>query len=74
MGGVSVGSPVSASNTNQAFIDSNGDDSTIGRLDLANTLSESGSTIVNTQRAHNAISSYTGMPLNSAKDVDINMR
>jgi len=67
--GVVVGSPVSASNTNQAFIDANNDDSTIGRLDLANTLSESGSTVVNAQRAHNAISSYTGMPLNSAKDV-----
>jgi hypothetical protein len=60
---------VSAANTNQAFIDANGDDSTIGRLDLDNTLPESGSSVQNIQRAHNAISSYSGMPLNSAKDV-----
>jgi hypothetical protein len=69
MGGVSPGSPVSAANTNQAFIDANGDDATIGRLDLNNSLTESGSSVVNIQRAHNAVSSYTGMPLNSAKDV-----
>lgn len=67
--GVAPGSPVSAANTNSKLLDSDSDDTTTGRLDLANTLTESGSTVNNIQRAHNAISSYSGMPLNSAKDV-----
>lgn len=67
--GVSTGSPVSASNTNQAFLDANGDDQALGRIGLANTLAESGSTVTNTQRELNSNSSFTGKPLNSAKDV-----
>lgn len=67
--GVAIGSPVSAANTNQAFLDANGDDTTIGRVTLANTLTESGTQVDNTQRELNAEASYTGMPLNSAKDV-----
>lgn len=69
MGGVAIGSPVSAANTNQAFIDANGDDQTIGKLGLANTDPVSGVTIDNAQREHNAVSSYTGMPTNSVKTV-----
>ena len=67
MSGVAPSSPVSAANTNQAFIDANGDDSTIGRLGLANTLPESGSAIVNTQKELNSIASYTGKTLNDVK-------
>lgn len=69
MGGVASGSPVSASNTNSAFIDSNGDDVTIGRLGLQNTLAESGANVDNIQKEHNSVSSYTGKPLNSNKDI-----
>lgn len=69
MGGVAPGSPVSAANSNQAWIDANGDDATIGRLGLQNTLAESGAFIDNDQRQHNATSSYTGVPINAAKDV-----
>lgn len=67
--GVASGSPVSASNTNNAFIDANADDTGLGKYTLANTESVSGSTVNNIQEAHNAISSYSGMPLNSAKDI-----
>lgn len=67
--GVSVGSPVSASNTNQAFLDANADDVALGRIGLGNTLSESGSTVNNVQKELNSNSSFTGKPLNSAKDV-----
>jgi hypothetical protein len=69
MGGVAPGSPVSAGNTNPAFLDANGDDTALGRIDLANTLPESGATVNNIQREANAVSSYTGKALNAAKDV-----
>lgn len=69
MSGVAPGSPVTASNSNQAWIDANGDDATIGRLGLQNTLAESGLAIDNTQRELNSIESFTGTPANSAKDV-----
>lgn len=69
MGGVAPGSPVSAGNTNPAFLDANGDDTALGRIDLANTLPESGSTVNNIQREANATSSFTGKALNAAKDV-----
>lgn len=67
--GVASGSPVSASNTNNAFIDANADDTGLGKYTLANTEAVSGSQVNNIQEAHNAISSYTGMPLNSVKNV-----
>jgi hypothetical protein len=69
MGGVAPGSPVSAGNTNPAFIDANGDDTGIGKYTLANTDPISGAQVDNIQREHNANSSYTGMPLNSVKTV-----
>ena len=67
--GVSPGSPVSASNTNNAFLDANGDDTGLGKITLANTDAISGAQVDNLQREHNAASSFTGMPLNSVKDV-----
>ena len=69
MGGVASGSPVSAANTNSAFLEKNADDTTIGAITLANTEAASGSTINNVQQALNALTSYTGMPLNSVKTV-----
>ena len=63
-GCVAPGSPVSAGNTNPAFLDANGDDTALGRIDLANTLPESGSTVNNIQREANATSSFTGKALN----------
>lgn len=66
--GVTPGSPVSAVNTNAAFIDANNDDETLGRLGLNNALSVSGSQVTNAQRELNSEASFTGKSLNSVKD------
>lgn len=66
--GVTPGSPVSAANTNAAFIDANNDDETLGRLGLNNALSVSGSQVTNAQRELNSEASFTGKSLNSVKD------
>ncbi len=58
--GVSPGSPVSAANTNPAFLDANADDTAVGKISLANTLTESGDEVVNTQAAINAAIIATG--------------
>lgn len=58
--GVASGSPVTASNTNQAFIDANTDDQTIGKLDLSNTDPASGPSVINVQREINSLDSFTG--------------
>lgn len=68
MSGVAFGSPVSSSNTNSAFLDANGDDTALGKVGFGNTDPVSGATIDNIQREANAESSFTGLPLNSAKD------
>lgn len=60
MSGVVSGSPVSASNSNSAWIAKNGDDQTIGKLDLANTDAPSGPTVQNVQREINSLDSFTG--------------
>lgn len=69
MGGVVDGSPVSAAVTNPAFLDANGDDVALGKIGFVNTDPVSGSSVTNIQREANATASYTGMPLNSVKDV-----
>jgi len=68
MGGVAPGSPVSASNTNQAFVDANGDDTFVGVLTAANTASATGPQIDNIQREHNSIASFVGKAINSIKN------
>lgn len=67
--GVAPGSPVSAANTNQAFIDANGDDATVGKLGLLNTDPVSGASVTNLQTEVNSNCSYTGKNINSLKDV-----
>lgn len=67
--GVAPGSPVSAANTNQAFIDANADDVGVGIVGLANTNTASGAAVNSLQREHNATASFTGMPLNSVKNI-----
>lgn len=66
--GVASGSPVSAANTNQAFIDANGDDATIGKLGLQNTDPVSGTSVTNLQEEINSIDSYTGKTINTLKN------
>ncbi len=65
MGGVAPGSPVSAANTNSAFLEKNADDATIGRVGLQNTQPDSGPSITNTQGELNGIDTWTGRPANS---------
>lgn len=54
---------------NNAFLSRNSDSNTTGIISLANINPISGSSVVNIQREHNAHSSYSGMPLDSVKDV-----
>jgi hypothetical protein len=62
--GVAPGSPVTASNTNAHFIDSDSDDTGIGIYTLANTNPVSGVPTTNLQRDVNGLNSYTGRPTN----------
>jgi hypothetical protein len=66
--GVTDGQPVNAAVTNPAFLDANADDTALGKITLANIsdIPTSGPTIVNIQRELNALSSYTGKPINQA--------
>lgn len=66
---VSNGQVANAATFNNGFLSRNSDSNTTGVIALDNINAVSGSSVVNIQREHNAISSYTGMPLNSAKDV-----
>lgn len=66
--GVLDGQDVSAAVTNPAFINKNTDDTTPSKLGLANADVVSGTSVTNTQRELNSISSFTGSVLNSAKD------
>lgn len=52
--GVAPGSPVSAGNTNPAFLDANGDDTGVGKYSLQNTDVASGAFITNIQALMNA--------------------
>src|SRR5258708_2486185 len=65
MGGVAVSSPVSAANTNSAFLEKNADDATIGRVGLNNSGVDSGTPITNAQAELNGLDSYTGNPANN---------
>lgn len=58
---VSDGQPVSANITNNAFMSRLIDTSTIGRVELLNSLPESGPTIANLQRYINFLASVTGV-------------
>jgi hypothetical protein len=64
--GVINGSAISAEVTNPAFLDANADDTALGKITLANTDPVSGAQIDNIQAEHNAVSSYTGMPVNGS--------
>lgn len=66
--GVSSGSPVSAGNTNSAFLDANADDSALGKIDFANTDPVSGSAVVNIQENVNSLNHFTGRASNVNKD------
>lgn len=68
MGGVLDGQAVSASVTNPAFLDANGDDTGVGKITLANTDPVSGATVDSLQKEHNSAASFMGKTLNSAKD------
>lgn len=67
-GGVAPGSPVSAANTNQAFLDANGDDVALGKIGFANTDPVSGDAVENIQRESNSVASFIGKALNSIKN------
>lgn len=70
MGGVLDGQPVSAAITNPAFLDANGDDTALGKIDLNNSsdVANSGLAVFNIQREFNAVASYTGKALNLPKN------
>lgn len=65
---VSNGQLANQTTFNTAFVSRTVDTSTVGKLDLSNAATESGTSIVNSQREFNALSSYTGKALNVAKD------
>lgn len=61
MGGVASGSPVSASNTNSAFLEKNADDFTVGKVGLQNVdVLNSGPFVVNVQGEINGLDTFLG--------------
>lgn len=62
--GITNGQPVNEAFTNPAFLDRRQDDTTIGKVTLANTDPVSGPTITNTQRELNSEASFTGKAIN----------
>lgn len=61
MGGVAPGSPVSASNTNSAFLEKNADDTTVGQVTLAKVdPTNAGPTVINTQGEINGLNTFAG--------------
>ena len=69
MPGVVNGTPVDAPTTNAALLAKNGDDSTVGKVGLANTDPVSGTGVTNIQREHNSVAFYAGKALNAIKNV-----
>ena len=69
MSGIVNGQNVDQVDSNNAWIAKNGDDATVGKLDLNNTDVASGTQIANIQREANAINSFVGKSPNVAKDV-----
>lgn len=65
---VSNGQAANATNFNNAFVSRTVDSDTVGKVDLANTDSASGSTITNVQRELNKLNSFLGSTINTAKD------
>lgn len=65
---VSDGENANAANFNSAFMSREVDTSTVGKVDLSNVDSVSGTAIVNQQRELNSIASFTGKAVNVAKD------
>lgn len=66
---VSNGQVADQTTFNNAFLSRNSNSNTTGIIALDNTDAVSGSSVVNIQREQNAHSSFSGMPLNSAKTV-----
>lgn len=69
--GVSNGQLANETTFDGAFIPRNGDGNTIGKLDLQNTATASGTDIINLQRNINSIASALGISTNQAKDLVI---
>ncbi len=65
---VSNGQTANQTTFNNAFMSRTTNTSTVGKVDLSNVASESGSSIVNSQRELNALASFTGKSINVAKD------
>lgn len=63
---ISNGQPVDAPNSNAAWISKTTDDTTVGKLNLANTDTASGSTVTNSQREVNSLNSFSGRTPGSA--------
>ncbi len=66
--GVSSGSPVSASNTNNAFLDANADDAALGKISFENTDPVSGANVENIQENINSLNHFAGRSSNANKD------
>ena len=66
--GVSSGSPVSAGNTNNAFLDANADDAALGKISFENTDPASGANVENIQENVNSLNHFTGRSSNVNKD------
>lgn len=63
------GTPVDAATTNPQFLDKTIDDTTVGRVTLANPLSASGATVTSAQTQINAIDSFVGVTANSVYNI-----
>ena len=66
--GVASGSPVSSSNTNDAFLDANADDVALGKISFNNTDPASGTQVDNIQENINSINHFAGRGSNLNKD------
>lgn len=66
--GVAPGSPVSAGNTNPAFIDANDDDTAVGKYNLENTDVLSGVFVTNIQSNINGLNAFLGRGTNAGYD------
>lgn len=70
MAGINDGQPVDATNSNPAWIASNGDGFTVGKLDLQNVdPGISGPFVTNVQRNINSVGSFLGWVVNSVYNV-----
>lgn len=65
---VTDGQTANQTTFNTAFVSRTQDTNTVGKIDLANTDTASGSTVTNAQREINSLNAYTGRPAGTAKD------